>query len=241
MDFKLVLTPPKRPRKDFPEELEEEKDAPTCAIHSSNYDKETTIRKFTENSWGQVKAANNVRQKDDVTQLLLNSPELPGDNFGYHPKCYDLFTHKKSLAILKRQEKTKNQQNVKRLPSRKKFRLGKVLADKECCICGKRKTKKTGSGWEVLEKCETESGAQSLQKAALERNDNPHLMAEMSGIDVQVIVAKEFYYHRSCKRDYTRVETRRKKALDKTPFEGLVEYIQTQVISGGKVKSMTDV
>ncbi len=57
MDFKLVLTPPKRPRKDFQEELEEENDKPTCVIHSRNYDKETIIRKFTENSWGEVKAA----------------------------------------------------------------------------------------------------------------------------------------------------------------------------------------
>ncbi len=118
---------------------------------------------------------------------------------------------------------------------------GKVLADRECCICRKRKRKKTGSGWEVLEKCETESGALSLQSAALERNDNPHFMAEMSGVDVQVIVAKEFYYHRSCKRDYTRVETKRKKALDRMPFERLIEYIQAQVISGGKVKHMTGV
>ena len=118
---------------------------------------------------------------------------------------------------------------------------GKLLADKECCICRKKKTKKTGSGWERLEKCETESGAQSLKNAALQRKDNQHLMAEVSGVDIQVIVAKEFYYHRSCKRDYTRVKNRRNKTLDRVPLEKVVEYIERHVISGGKVKNMTEI
>ena len=100
---------------------------------------------------------------------------------------------------------------------------------------------KPGSGWESLKKCETESGTRNLKKADLQRNDNPHLMIEVSGVDIQVIVAKAFYYHCSCKRDYPRVDTRRKKALDRAPFEIVVEYIEMHVISGGKVKSMTEI
>ena len=58
--------------------------------------------------------------------------------------------------------------------------LGRILADFECWICNKRKTSKTGSSYEGLQKCETETAAKRLQSTALEKADNLELVAEMA-------------------------------------------------------------
>ena len=54
-------------------------------------------------------------------------------------------------------------------------------------------------GNKALEKCETEDGAMSLQKAALAKYDDPQLIAEVCGVDWKAINTKELFYHRSCK------------------------------------------
>ncbi|CAB4021754.1 Hypothetical predicted protein, partial [Paramuricea clavata] len=105
----------------------------------------------------------------------------PADN-GYHRKCYQNYTHAKALKKLSLEacipQPTTEQEAKVRVSSRKKSRgveeiihfclryIEKILADQECCICEKRKTAKCGSGYEALEKCETENGARTLQQAA---------------------------------------------------------------------------
>ena len=61
----------------------------------------------------------------------------------------------------------------------------------ECCICEKRKTAKSGSGYETLEKCETENGARTLQKAAAS-DKYSLLQAKVLGSDWQTILAMEY-------------------------------------------------
>ncbi|CAB3979227.1 Hypothetical predicted protein [Paramuricea clavata] len=41
--------------------------------------------------------------------------------------------------------------------------IGKLLADYECCICGKKKTATSGIGYEHLQSCETENCARNLK------------------------------------------------------------------------------
>ncbi len=68
-----------------------------------------------------------------------------------------------------------------------------------------KKTAKSGSGYEQLEKCVTEVGATALQEAAIFRNDKPQLLADVAGVDWKVINAKELHYHRACYRVYTKI------------------------------------
>ncbi len=91
-----------------------------------------------------------------------------------------------------------------------------------------------------MEKCETEDGAKSLQKAALAKYDNPQLIAEVCGVDWKVINARELFYHRSCKRNYTR-PARGKAVQSSDTFQSLIDFIELNVISNGMVISMSDV
>ena len=67
----------------------------------------------------------------------------------------------------------------------------------ECCICYKQKSKQ-GKGYESFVKCITETAAVNLQNHALATNDNPRLLASVSGIDWQEIIPQELKYHKSC-------------------------------------------
>ena len=93
----------------------------------------------------------------------------------------------------------------------------------------------------MLQRCETENAALRLQRTALEKSDNPLLVAEMTGIDWKVIVAKEFHYHKSCFRNYTRAEKVRPSA--RTADEQILllkDYIEEQVVKKGMVISMSE-
>ena len=83
--------------------------------------------------------------------------------------------------------------------------LGLVLATYECIICqGKRTGSTLSDRYEKLVKFQTLDGAQTLQKCAHERGDNKYLLAQTGHLSVEDIVAKEFWYHSSCRRNYTR-------------------------------------
>ena len=117
---------------------------------------------------------------------------------------------------------------------------GRILADHECCVCRKKKTAKGGSGYEPLEKCETENGAQTLQQAALSL-DYPHLQAEIGNAGWQSILAKEYFYHRSCYREICRKQVVKPVALSKADqvFHELTALIE-EVIGGCEVLRMCD-
>ena len=70
------------------------------------------------------------------------------------------------------------------------------MADHECCICGTKKTAR--SGYEPLKKCVTENGAETLMQQAEKDDEYPSLRAEVAGVDWQTIIAREYYYHKSC-------------------------------------------
>ena len=74
-----------------------------------------------------------------------------------------------------------------------------VLTTYECVICqGKRTDSTLKDRYEKLVKCLTPDGAQALQKCAQERGDNKYLLAPIGHLSAEGIVAKEFWYHRSC-------------------------------------------
>ena len=72
------------------------------------------------------------------------------------------------------------------------------MADHECCICGTKKAARSGSGYEPLKKCITENGAETLMQQAEKDDEYPSLRAEVAGVDWQTIIAREYYYHKSC-------------------------------------------
>lgn len=73
--------------------------------------------------------------------------------------------------------------------------LGLVRATYECVICQGKRT----DCYEKLVKCQTLDGAKTLQKCTHETGDNKYLLAQIGHLSAEGIVAKEFWYHNSCR------------------------------------------
>ena len=120
------------------------------------------------------------------------------------------------------------------------FFVGPVLAKRECCICQKNKTRKCGSGFEKLVKCVTTDAATALQFACSnKREECKHLFTELAGLEVPVIVAKEFHYHESC-RCLLLKKLPVQNATKGTAFMKLKEYVQSNIIENGQIIKMNN-
>ena len=116
------------------------------------------------------------------------------------------------------------------------------MAEHECCICKKKKTAKTGSGYEELYKCVTENGARSLKQASVS-NDFPFLHTEFAGTDWQTILTKEYFYHRSCYRSIVKKRDSNdtfSSDADKI-LQELIAIIEERVINSCEVLRMSDI
>eukprot|EP00794_Sanderia_malayensis_P008325 gene8325-9216_t len=120
-----------------------------------------------------------VRKSEKVKSIKneVGVGKVPDQRYGYHRKCYSHFTHKKSLAVLRKKRKSEIPE-LKRQSGRKRDRFGEYYDNN--CDHKSKKTAKGGSGHEKLEKCLTEIGAKSLQEATILRKDNPDLMANVA-------------------------------------------------------------
>lgn len=63
------------------------------------------------------------------------------------------------------------------------------------------------------------------------KKDNPDLLANVVGVNWEVINARELYYHRSCFRSYTRKERKSKQRNDVLAFQSTIEHIEQKVFS----------
>eukprot|EP00794_Sanderia_malayensis_P001799 gene1799-2005_t len=214
--LKLALSPPKKKRKDIAK----------CVVHQRMYDSETAITPFSQTSWNNVKRAGLIRNDHDVLQLVsqLEEASLPDSEYGYHRRCYSNYAHSKTLANIQKRSAQLAEGNrednasssndraadvhERRMSERRKDRqVGQTLADYECCICRKKKTNPSNSGYEALQRCETENAAKNLQETALEKADNAQLVVNMTGIDWKVIVVvidPTFQPVRTCSRIHRR-------------------------------------
>ena len=120
--------------------------------------------------------------------------------------------------------------------------VGVVLARIECLICRKRKTKKGGSGYEVLQQCVTESSAQTLLNYA-EKSDDEYVKVQLAGLTVFDIIAKEFKYHRSCYQIQKALSTKEmmdennesqiESTLRERCFNEIRTFVEKEVIEDG--------
>ena len=130
-------------------------------------------------------------------------------------------------------------------PNSKIVDVGKILADHECCICATKKTARSGSGYEPLQKCVTENGAETLQQA--ENDDEyPSLRAEVAGVDWQTIIEREYYYHKSCYKKRSKKRAPKKAAVVDNAdadvvFHEITKLIAEKVIDGCEVLQINDI
>ena len=113
------------------------------------------------------------------------------------------------------------------------------MAKRECCICRKNKTRKSNSGYEKLVKCVTQLDASSLQLVVLRKQDRyPELYTEICGTEIDVIVAKEYYYHESCRCILLVTNDPGSNLNANISFKRLVKLVQQKIIDSGGVMKM---
>ena len=116
--------------------------------------------------------------------------------------------------------------------------LGLALATYEYAICqGKRTDSTLSDRYGKLVKCQTLDGAQTLQKCAHETGDNKYLLAQIGHLCAEGIVAKEFWYHSSFRRDDTRPI--KEKSPDRIKYDRsfvqLIAFIEKNVANEGNI------
>ena len=108
----------------------------------------------------------------------------------------------------------------------------------------KNKTRKSNTGYEKLVKCVTQSATSSLQQAVLRKQDcYPELYTEICGTGIDVIVAKEYCYHESCRCILLVTDGPNSSLNADIPFKCLVKLVQQKVIDSGgamKMKSIVE-
>lgn len=106
-------------------------------------------------------------------------------------------------------------------------------------MCKKQKTAKGNSGYEKLQKCQTEYGAKALQEAVV-MSPNKHLSAEIAGCDWQTILARELYYHRTCYIDLTRKRNSKDTNCSEQAFQDVKQFIKEKVLENYEVLRLAD-
>ena len=90
---------------------------------------------------------------------------------------------------------------------------GLILARDECVICRKKKSNDVESGYESLQQCVTESGAQTflnyadksdVHKSDDDKSDDEYVKVKLAGLSMSDVTAKEFKYRRTCYQSLTR-------------------------------------
>ena len=104
-------------------------------------------------------------------------------------------------------------------------------------------------GHEPLIKCVTKNCAKTLQQEG-RYDDYPSLRAEVAGVEWQTIVAREYYYHKSCYKKLAKKQAKRTLALDNADadkadkdqfFSEVIRYITEKVIDGCEVVRVSDI
>ena len=115
-----------------------------------------------------------------------------------------------------------------------------ILQPIECIICRSKKTEPGSSVYEDLTKCTKKSGSESLLLFAEESPDDC-VRAQLLGMSVNDVLAREYFYHRSCQRNITLKQKNRGNEEYKTRkecFENLVTYVRNNLISRGELSTM---
>ena len=125
----------------------------------------------------------------------------------------------------------------------KTFYVGKIVADDECCICYKSKSKK-GGGYEQLSQCITEKAALTLQESAIRKGCNQRLLACVSGQSAGEIIAQELKYHRSCYTNFTRKDRDKNSSASSSHLKGdvlnkLFDIVEKSVLEKCELLTLT--
>ena len=217
-------------------------------MHCTDDDTEL-VRPKDEESWSTLVRAAAVRKQKPLLDIAetLHEGEIP--SIYYHRKCRSVFTMKKLLETISKQQGTDDQQPP--TPNRTSIRQSPTtsMTYKHVCIFCEKKSKylKGTRNREPLVQCRDLRADHSIRKSAMEKKDS-RILALAS----REIVAAEACYHRTCYKGYTRAEASPTVASDGESLEDgyanfeseayqmLFDYIRSDVLANEKIVRLTE-
>ena len=190
----------------------------TCCLHHESKGKSVgSINAFSEATLATCKRILKTRKDKGLKYSEVELPEVLPSNMGYHRKCYQRFG---ALGTLHRKKEDK----VKKIRADKRKTRSQVMSPvdtstgmfkKICLFCKKARRKKGGQEQRLtrvetkedsdgeVEKSKKATSDDASFKTSVEKYakwlQDEDMLRIISGVD---LVAKEVYYHRSCRRDY---------------------------------------
>ena len=228
-----------------------------CLCHVAESSGKLTL--FMEKSWEKFEKCS-LRRNDHIWLTMMNHWR-GGPKGGYHRQCYQSYTNVGNISRIegtanKAAPASANQEIAADEPSKeppaKRFHRSHVQRfdiDK-CIICQVEKCKrgKGARSREALTQNISEYGSASLLRAAEIRGDN-RVLLQIKGQDC---IAREIKYHRSCYKNYVRLETLTKLEAQNCATEDkesrgyskafgkLCHYLQSEVIIKTRILNMTE-
>lgn len=224
-------------------------DGKICIVHFESTVGEK-ISNLTETGFKTIKGAAEERLSFDAPKHRLEhiSANVPShldlEKHGTHRRCYKLFTNISKLSKRDATSTTIGDESAS-TSKRRRSSCHEVLFPADQCLFCEKKTITVKHTKQQLTKCVTKCAAQSIQKAAIDKQDGSML----GKIQYQDLVAREAHYHNACRQKYTRNEQRhvthtdsessKAQAAHSESFSFICQYIETHIIEGHNVERLT--
>ena len=199
------------------------------------------MRPKDEESWSTLVRAAAVHKHKPLLDIneTLNEGEIP--SIYYRRKCRSVFTMKKLLASISKQQGSDNQQPMTaKRTSIRQSPTASTTYEHVCIFCKKKSKylKKTRNRGPLVQ-CRDLRADHSIRKSAREKKGSRIL-----AIASREIVAAEACYHRTCYKNYTRAEASPTVAsdgcgesledknanLESEAYQMLFDYIRSDVL-----------
>ena len=178
-----------------------------CLIHYNSVSEQKLVKFSSESSWKTLLQAADRRCFQPILDLSSTVPDGEYPPLKYHKTCRSMFTLKRDLdscgkEIEETNEAQTNSRSSLRLTNRaegyEKRECDKLLP--KCIFCNKAKCVRKTNTKEKLLSCAELRADDSIRKASFLRGDK-----RIAAITTDDLIAKEAKYHKTCYRDYIRV------------------------------------
>ena len=221
-----------------------------CIIHCTDESGELSALHDIQ-SWKSLLRAAEIRQYKPILDLVesLKDEEIP--DICYHRKCRSIFTMKKDLERISKDEGTscnsKSSTSQDRRSSRGPSAKGTTY-ERICIFCNKES--KYGKGKQTREKliqCSDLRSDQMIRNVATANHDTKIL-----AIVSRELVAAEACYHKSCYRNYTRpvfeeatyigsAEDKEYNLIESKAHQKLFNHIRSNVLENPRLVKLTEI
>ena len=120
-----------------------------------------------------------------------------------------------------------------------------ILAREECLFCQTSNTCRSGSGYEPLVTCQTDTSAEKLWRLSLESEDG-YLAVQLVKLNINQMKAKESMYHNTCYNIVTRpIREQQPENPEKTRrflcFEKMQRFFKEGIIQKGHIYHVNEI